>query len=114
MTSVEESNYVDGFNLDVRYPDGEQEPCILSYQCQYCQVGSSACQETEESLIENTFDLLNVTRYGSTLRYECALGREFLLSNNPVTTSPGQEMTCDWQGNWTPTEELGECICKLR
>ncbi len=103
------SNFLD---MAVHTPLGEQEPCLIYNSCGYCQAADGTCADKKAGFEKNTTLLQNTTRFGATVDYECSLGKEFKSLGGG--TQSKTSMTCQWDGTWSPTDELQDCKCECQ
>ncbi len=96
--------------LQVRTELGEPEPCPIFNACEFCDNGALDCADVVTDFEENSTLKQSITKYGSSVEYECSLGKEFLQDDS--STSPTQTMTCNWNTAWEPRDTLRECVCK--
>lgn len=95
--------------LTVTSPGPDQEICLFHMDCSFCS-DDSECSDMKASLIENAFNNQNLTIYGSTIEYQCGAGKRFSISEN--VTELSQTLSCQWDGSWSPTADLSDCIRK--
>ena len=50
-------------------------------------------------------------KYGTHLEYQCSLAKEFKGLGGGTVKSIN--MTCGWNGQWSPVSELTDCVCKF-
>ena len=93
----------------VRYLSAEYSKCI------HTVLLDSGCDAAIDSLQEEAFDNLVAAGddwgFGTRVSYHCGLAQGFEISGSEEVLG-FQEMECQWNGTWTPTDELGTCVCK--
>lgn len=65
----------------------------------------------------DTYSFFNATEgtlYATSLRYSCPLAFEFVMNpKDPDVTQLYVNMTCGWDGQWSPGSQLGTCKRKI-
>ena len=51
----------------------------------------------------------NTTKSGAVVEYHCSLGKAFEF---PHGTENKIRMECLWDGTWSPSGDLQECVCE--
>ncbi|XP_059083225.1 sushi, von Willebrand factor type A, EGF and pentraxin domain-containing protein 1-like [Tigriopus californicus] len=83
-----------------------QVPCLISHTCSVCEQ-KAECSLKERQFQEDLYDQQSLTKYGTLLEYECGLGKAFKVDN--VSTIPSQFIECQWNGTWSPTNQIYPC-----
>ncbi len=78
--------------------------------CHFCDEVSGECDTKTEDYNTNAYDYQELTNYGSTVEYECSLGREFEMDDG--TTQAIDTLSCNWKEEWEPRATLQTCVCK--
>ena len=97
------------FQLIVTSKESEHEPCLLFNQCHFCSSSDGSCQKNIERYKSNTTLAQEVNKHMAKVEYTCSLAQEF--NSTSGSTVPSIEMTCDWEGQWTPTDSITTCKC---
>lgn len=94
------------FAVDYTSIDPFIKPCVYDIQCAEAIVSL----DEKQSSLAGTFDPTshNFT-YDSHVVYECGEGRAFGTLASSVQHA---NFTCQWNGNWAPSDTLPSCICK--
>ncbi len=101
------------FDMEVTTQPGDQEPCLIHNSCNYCE--TDKCDGFRSLYERNGTAVQNEIRYGTDLEYRCGLGMAFKINGTYGNeTEEAQEMRCLWDGRWTPSSNLSECICKCK
>lgn len=59
---------------------------------------------------DNYFSVNETYAYEAEIQYECGVARRF--EESPGLTEQFQNLTCQWDGSWAPTQDLKPCICE--
>ena len=94
------------FSVEYASIDPFIKTCIYDIQC----AEDIASLEEKQSTLAASFDPAkhNFT-YDSHVVYECGEGKAFGTLASPIQQT---NFTCQWDGNWAPTDKLPSCICK--
>lgn len=82
--------------------------CILEIQCLQCSA-VNPCPEARAELAANAVSLLSVARSGTDLQYSCPISSAFTHPTQAGIEYELQNMTCLWNGTWSPSSQLMLC-----
>ena len=82
-------------------------PCLVRADCLFCLDVADARKKTDPKHF-NYFAIANQTVYGTYLSYVCPIGSQFVTAD-PDVTVPTTEMSCGWNGTWSPIDQLPAC-----
>ena len=97
--------------MTIAVPTGDPNPCLIQFTCDYCDT-TVQCDTITDNFTTNAWQFQPLTKYGTTLEYKCTLGQEFLVPLLNGKTQKSINMTCAWNEQWTPNENLYNCTCK--
>jgi hypothetical protein len=90
-----------------------QEPCLIFLTCDNCVNGDGSCDAFKSTYSSNATSVQNLTRYATSLEYNCGLGKEFVHPTITGQTIASHTISCTWERAWFPTGAMLNCTCKI-
>ena len=103
LSNTAPSNFLD---MTITVPAADNEPCLVFATCDYCLAAGGGCANITKEYETNATAMQDFTKYGSFLEYRCSLGKQFKRTPRAQSTQETYNITCDWNGNWQPTEQI--------